>query len=254
MRSYDKKLREQAQESVWKQIRDFITVDDDFNRIVKNLEGAFTISFNEQVEKNENMSERVCATVKEVWTDRLREKISDSYTVLADLTDDFARVDEDFEDKCKGPSKNRFYVDKYELKDRLKRVLEKRVEAYQSSFFKIFIFLCVFCLAWMAGVISTQTFTFVTGFVILVLSYFYGTNALLKERVDVWFLVDAITKNSINTTIIVCGYFVSFISMVFRKIMDFVSFIQTCIVRHPEILVLFMVTMLILLCARFVRG
>merc|ERR1719204_132232 len=151
MRSWDEKLRQQALDSLKKQLRIYITNDNDFNGIVENLIGAFSTSFNEQVAKNENMSERVCSTVKEVWTDRLKEKIRDSYSVLSDLTDDFTRVDIDYQEKCKGPSKNRFYVDKYTLRVQLTRKLDERVEVYQARLFAVLLLQFIFFLAWMCG-------------------------------------------------------------------------------------------------------
>merc|ERR1719204_401382 len=156
MRSWDEKLRQQALDSLKKQLRVFITNDNDFNGIVENLIGAFSTSFNEQVAKNENMSERVCSTVKEVWTDRLREKIRDSYLVLSDLTDDFERVDIDYQEKCKGPSKNYFHVDKIGLMDDLRRKLNQLLEVYQSRFFVVCVVQGVLFIIWACGGIPTQ--------------------------------------------------------------------------------------------------
>lgn len=253
MRSWDKKLREKALDSLKKQLRVFITSEDDFNGIVENLVGAFSTSFNEQVAKNENMSERVCSTVKEVWTDRLKEKIRDSYSVLSDLTDDFARVDIDYLEKCKGPSKNHFHVDKYKLMEKLKRTLDQRVEVYQSRFFAVLLLQCLFFLTWMCGGIPTQAYTSITATVTFVFSFFYATNPLLKERVDVWFIVDAITTNTINLTFLVCGCVLDVIYLIFNQILILGSFISACVVSHPEILVVLMLLMLVLLGLSFLK-
>jgi len=253
MRSHDKKLRQQAQDSLEKQLRVFITREDDFNGIMENLVGAFSTSFNEQVEKNENMSERVCSTVKEVWSDRLREKIRDSYYVLSDLTDDFARVDIDYQEKCKGPKKNYFHIDKYELMEDLKRKLDERVEVYQLRFFGVVLLQGVIFLTWICGGIPTQALTSVTATVTLVFSFFYATNPLLKERVDIWFFVDAIMTNSINLTFIVCGFTLDVIYLVFSQILSFGSFISACVVSNPELLLILMVLMLVLLVVSYVK-
>jgi len=253
MRSWDKKLRQQAQDSLEKQLRVFITREEDFNGIMENLVGAFSTSFNEQVAKNENMSEWVCSTVKEAWTDRLREKIRWSYLVLSDLTDDFARVDIDYQEKCKGPSKNYFHVDKHELMDDLRRTLDHRLEGYQSRFFVVFLLQAVLFLTWTCGGMSTQVFTTFTATVTLVFAFFYGTNPLLKERVDIWFFVDAIMINSGNLFFQGCAFMLFLIYSVFRQILRFGSFISAFVVSHPEVLVIIMGLMLLLLAIGFLK-
>jgi len=253
MKSYDKKLRQKAQASLEKQLRIYITREDDFNGIMDNLIGAFSTSFNEQVTKNENMSERMCSTVKEVWTDRLREKIRDSYLVLSDLTDDFERVDIDYQEKCKGPSKNYFHVDKIGLMDDLRRKLNQLLEVYQSRFFVVCVVQGVLFIIWACGGIPTQVFTTVTAAVTLVFAFFYGTNPLLKERVDIWFFVDAIMINSGNMVFLSCGLVLLLISSIFNQILHFGSSLSAFVVSNPEVLVILMGVMVCLLAIGFIK-
>lgn len=176
-------------------LKTYISVDDDFLVVLETVSSGLAILFREQVSKNENLSERVCHTIHEAWTDRLREKIAQTYSVMSDLSDDFARMEADYQMKCRGPSRTSFSINRSELEDKLRKIIEERVEIYKLWCFSILAAVAILSSFWLCGLISHQLFTTVASTGIIVSAFFYLTNPLLKESLDWLFLLEATVDN-----------------------------------------------------------
>jgi len=196
MRELDDKFASEARESVKESLKSYVTRDEEYQSIMENISQSLTAHFSEQVSKNENLSERVCFTIKEAWKDRLGEKIKESYSVMADLADDFERMELDYRAKCRGPSSNNFNINRNELEEKLNRILEERVKIYKFWCFLILAVNLIFLIFWIYGLLSYQLFTtaMTTGIAVSVMSYV--SNPLLQETMDWCFIVDAVLENS----------------------------------------------------------
>jgi len=209
LRELDEKFVSQARESVKESLKSYITHDDEFQSIMDNISKSLMAYFSEQVSKNENLSERVCFTIKESWKDRLGEKIKQSYNVMADLADDFERMELDYRAKCRGPSSKNFNINRNELEDKLKRTLEERVKIYKLWCFLILLVTLIFSIFWAYGLLSDHLYTTATAIGIIVSAIVYISNPLLQETMDWWFILDAIFENSATFCEVLGGHVVA---------------------------------------------
>jgi len=195
MNELDAKFMAEAHDSLKELLKSYITLDDDFQSIIENISLSLKALFSEQVSKNENLSERVCSTIKEAWRDRLGEKIIQTYSVMTDLTLDFERMEKDYQMKCRGPSSSNFDINRDELEEKLKKTLEERVEIYKLCCFIVLVVSLGLITFKAFGLLSGQFFTtaVVTG--MTVFAIFYLSNPLLQETMDWWFIIDAIVEN-----------------------------------------------------------
>jgi len=195
MKELDAKFVSEAHDSLKELLKTYITRDDDFQSIMENVSLSLAALFNEQVSKNENLSERVCYTIKEAWRDRLGEKITQTYSVMTDLTDDFARMEEDYQMKCRGPASSNFDINRDELEEKLRKTLDERVEIYKLCCFTFLAVSLLFIIFRACDLLSSQFFTTATVTGMTVSALFYLTNPLLQERMDWWFIIDAVVEN-----------------------------------------------------------
>lgn len=115
---------------------------------------------------------------------------------MADLEDDFERMELDYTAKCRGPSSKNFNINRNELEEKLKKTLEERIKIYKLWCYLMLVVNLIFLIFWAYGLLSDQLFTTATATAIAVSSFFYITNPLLKEKLDWWFIGDAVFENS----------------------------------------------------------
>jgi len=225
MRELDVKFVSEALDSVKELLKSYISSDEDFQSIMENVSQVLAAHFREQVSKNGNISEIVCFTIKEAWEDRLGDKIRQTYTVMTDLADDFARMELDYQTKCRGPSSSKFIINRHELEERLRRTLEHRVEIYKLWFFAILAVNLVFFSFWVCGILSDQLFTTAASIGTTFSAVFYLSNPLLQESMDSWFMVDAVVDN----TVMVCEVLGERVVALFERVLAWGSRLITWI-------------------------